>query len=243
MCLGKSSTTGTDPYTHTITAQTPGTDLPSFTLHHELLDSQAVLADWTWQLKGLRVREWELSCEKDPENPLLQLNIGVLGKSASAVAFKLDNDPTSRIAGAQPFHWGHLSSGTMTWKGANLSNLTRVSIRGSTNAFNVFSSYTKTPSTMVMPEFSIVTCELTFQPPEGDLFLDDLVAGVMTGDLVLKWERGANDYIQFNGTDCVILNNPVQLARLDGHSMSVTLRVKTPTFTIVDSLAGGVYGE
>ena len=243
LCLGKSSTTGTNPYTHSITAATPDMDLPSFTLHHELLDSKGVLDDWTWQLKGLRVVEWELSCEKDPDNPLLQLQISILGKDADPVAFKLDNDPSSRIANAQPFHWGHLSSGTMTWKGANLNNLTRVSIRGSTNAFNVFSSYTKTPSTMVMPEFSIVTVELTFQPPEGDLFLDDLIAGTMTGDLVLKWERGTNDYIQFNGTDCVILSDPVTLARLDGHSHTGTLRVKTPSFTVVDSLAGGVYGE
>ena len=39
--MGASSTTGTDPYTHTITTPTDGTQLPSLTIQHERTGPQA----------------------------------------------------------------------------------------------------------------------------------------------------------------------------------------------------------
>jgi len=241
LLMGGSSTAGSNPYTHTITAATPGNDLPSFTLHHELLGSGAT--DWLWQITGIRPVAWQLSCKYDVSNPLLWMESAFIGKSATTTAVKLDTDPVPRITGVKPFHWNHLSSGVITWKGAALNNLIGVRIKGSTNIFNVFSDYTTIPTMQIMPSFSPIYVELEFSPPEGDLFLDDLIAGTQTGDLVLKWLRSADDYIQFNGTNCTVLNHPVALSRQNAHSMIVTLQVLTPSFEIKDNLAGSVYGE
>ena len=87
--MGKSSTAGADPYTHTITPTTDGSPIPSFTLNHEQKGSAT---NEEYQFMGCKFDSLALVHDMK-DAPFLMARIEVRGLGAQD-GIALTNDPT-----------------------------------------------------------------------------------------------------------------------------------------------------
>ena len=247
--LGKSTTAGGGPYTHTITPTTDGTLLPSFCFQHERTGSAT---DWSTQFLGCKVNDLTLSHDMK-QAPFLMAKIGWLAQKATKVAFTLTNDPVlPPTANDQPF-----VNLTRTWDygGTPLSidGLVTLEISIENGLFALFSDSWDTgvytgqwPKAMVEAFRKQYHVRFTYHPSTIETALwDELVASENTKDALFKWTRSATDYIQVLCSDCKVIEHSLEEpeGKDEEELDSVTLEPRALTVTVVDSIAGGYYGE
>jgi len=243
LVMGNSSTTGTGPYTHTISAG----DLPSITLQHERFGSGD---DWAIQYRGVMCANLALECGQ--EIFFLRADLDWVAQDAVDPGFTLTNDPNlPPTANTDPYLFSQL---TRTWDygGANLAldGLTHVRVNISPGLQPLLAHYwdsgvdkSHIPRGYFEAPRRQYTIEFTYHPENDDVW-DELISTSNTKDLLLKWTRSTDDYIQLVASDCLVVEHetltpPVGEALLE----KVVLEPRSLTFTVSDQIAGGHYGE
>jgi hypothetical protein len=231
LALGSSSTAAS---VHTITPTT--TSLPSVTVQHDLTGTAT---DWGTQYKGVQVARLELNCAYDTQ--YLWANVDWVAQSAAKQAFISTNTPTlPATANSAPYKFSQL---TATFAGNSFrTNLKSVSFSMTPN-FIHWTDGTRTPPQPI--EGDRFSYQLKFEhTPADTTFFDELVATGNTSDVVLKWTRSANDYIEITMTNCHI-NHAPQKSPKKGRSLieEVWGEPEQVSIAIKDSVGVSHYGE
>ncbi|MHA2313325.1 MAG: hypothetical protein ACXADF_17700 [Candidatus Thorarchaeota archaeon] len=241
--MGKSSTAGSDPYTHTITPSgaTSGVLdlLPSFTIQHDLTGTAS---DWGIQFKGVKVARLELMCGWDTQ--YLFAVVDWLAKTAATAGFVSTNTPAfPTTANETPYTFSNM---TATFDGNSFrDNLRSIN-------FTIYPDMSPwLDNTLWLKSFiegERKQYELKFTwSPTGSTFFDELIGTGNTKDTVIKWTRSANDYIQLTLSDCHVVSAPFKTPKT-GTSLlqDVTIIPERLSIEVKDSIAGnagGAYGE
>ena len=244
LAMGKSSTAGAGPYTHTITPYTDGTQLPSVVWHHE--ESGTGTAE-EYQFQGCKVDSLVLSHDMGGPDMLMGKMEIMAGKAVDP-AFTLTNDPAlPATAETDPF-----VNLTRTWDYGSgndaLDGLHSVDI-SIVNALTPMyaPSYDTGTYTGYWPymlkeasrkQYKIV---ISMHPDTVERKLwDELLARSNTKEMHFKWTRSATDYIAVTCTDCQILKHDIVTD--EGSKLkllNVEIEPRALSFSVVDSIAGG----
>lgn len=249
--MGKSSTTGSDPYTHTITVPSAVDGvlplLPSFTLQHE---RKGTATDWALQYTGCKVAGLRLVTTWD--TPYLVGRVDWIAQEASDPGFVLTNAPAlPATASTGPYHFNNL---TRTFDGNAVDGLVGLELAILPGLKPIYthrwsgSTYKgHYPESLVEATAKEYELRLAYHPGSDDLW-DELVTTTdNTKDIVLKWTRSTNDYIQITCTDCwVVDHETVSPGWDDKFTEQVTIHPRSLSIEVKDSIAanaGGAYVE
>ncbi|MHA2266123.1 MAG: hypothetical protein ACXAEN_27325 [Candidatus Thorarchaeota archaeon] len=209
LTLGKSSTAGADPYTHTITPTTDGTAIPSLTINHE---REGDATDEEYQFLGCKVDSLVLFQDLSSEVPLLGAKVEWMAMQAQDGIALTTAPALPATANTAGYH-----NLTRTWdpNGDNLSidgmQTLEVSI---VNGVRPLYTHTYDGGTYTgrwpyqLIEASEKQYQIRFTMHENTIerkIWDTLIGTTETKDLTLKWTRSANDYITITATDCSVL--------------------------------------
>lgn len=252
--MGKSSTAGADPYTHTITKAdaTAGVLglLPSFTLHHE---RTGTASDWASHYLGCKVARLLLHCSA--ARSFLIARVDWMAKSAEKAAFTMTNDPVlPPTASASPYLFGNMTRTIYT----NVSPTSPETIDGllemELDINPVLSQlktaswsagvYDRSPTVFLEGERKLYELRLKYSPNTSTLW-EELLATSNLKDIVFKWTRSANDYIEITCADCMIRDHTQNTPSEDDTTIvdTVLIEPRSVTIEVKDSIAGGFYGE
>lgn len=234
--MGASSTAG---IVHTITPAY----LPSITLQH---DRKGSGTDWGIQYTGVMVSRLKLM--DDRSVPGLIAVVDWVAQDAADPGFVLTSTPAlPATATTGPFY----ELVTATYDGNNLDGLTQFefSIDPGLNALmgqwwlgGVDQSHI--PIGYVEDFVRKYTLNLRMHPPDDDLW-DDGIARSNSKDMVFKWQKSADDYIQLTMTDVQILY-PETTTPKDKEKGLDELYECVPTtvsIEVKDAIAAASYGE
>jgi len=258
LVMGKSSSTGpvSGVYTHTITPTTDGSANPSFTWHHERTGTGT---DWVVQFTGCKIASLSLICSNNGRYLIGATNI-MAGKAVDpnldGTNALLDTDPAlPPTATTDPYKFAGM---TRTWDygSANtaLNGLIEMELNISPDLESIHTAnWTAGVWTGQWPykiiEGARQKYEMTIQyVPESDDLWDESVALSNTKELYFKWTKSTNDYIALTLTNCQIISHPIvtpdqSLGTEDIGAVEVQIIPQSVSFTVVDSIAGGYYGE
>jgi len=245
--MGYSSTAGAGPYTHTISAPTDGTGNPSFTIQHEKTGTATA---WSTQFTGCMVSDLTMTCGY--EQKYLVARVGWMCKKAADPGFQLTADPALPATATEtPYTFGTL---TRTWDYGGtpiaLDGLVSMElqvlpdlegIRAHTWDTGVYTGQWLYKIIEGARKKYHLTMEMT---PEQDDLWDELVSTTNTKDILFKWTKSTNDYIQVQCTDCMVTSHELVTPKVgEADIAEVTMEPRSLTWTVVDSIAGGAYGE
>jgi hypothetical protein len=247
--MGLSSTAGADPYTHTITPTTDGSQLPSFTVQHE---RSGTATDWAVQFEGVKVTSLTLVHDMKNAN-FLMARVNWLARKAKDPGFVLTTDPAlPATANAAPYvnlerKWD--SAGTPV----SIDGLQQIEISILNNLVPEFAhtwdtgTYTgRWAQSFIEATRKEYLIRMRYHPStiEDDLW-DELIA---TGNLkhaTFKWIRGTNDYILVTAEDCQVIEHEIKTPPApEGLLEEVVLEPRKLVITVEDSINGSpYYGE
>ena len=241
--MGKSTTAGAGPYTHTIIAPDDGAQLPSFTIQHE---RTGTATDWASQFTGCKVANLTLTCGQ--ESKYLIGRMDWIAQKAADPAFVLTNDPIlPPTATISPYYFNGM---TRTYNGASIDGLVDMELTISPDLTPVFAHKWDAGTWTGQWLHSLIegtrkqyklTLHLT---PGSDDIWDDSVSQATTSDFVFKWTKSANDYIQITCTDCPIIYHELQTPEVGNTLIDVVeCEPRSVTIEVKDMIAGGYYGE
>ena len=256
MVMGKSSTAGSDPYTHTITPTDDGSANPSFTWQHE---STGTATDWVVQFTGCKIASLSLLCSSEGRYLIGALNY-IAGKALDpnldGTNALLDTDPAlPPTATTDPYKFGGM---TRTWDYGSadtaLDGLVEMEFNISPDLDTIRTAHWDAGVWAGQWPYKIIEgarqkYELTMRMiPESDDVWDELVAASNTKELYFKWEKSANDYIEMTLTNCQVSSHPIvtpdQSEDSDDIGMIEAIIIpQSVSFTVKDAIAGGHYGE
>jgi len=246
MALGKSATTGTDPYTHTITPYTDGTLLPSFTIN---VEDEGTATDEEFQWTGCKVDSLVLSHDAKTANILTAKMEWMAGKEADGIALTTapqlpptaNTDPYIQLERKYDISGDNL----------DMDGLQRVDIVIQ-NGLEPLQAHTTDAGTYT-GEWTYQFLEANMKGYEIQMLLhpstverkiwDDKRNHTNTKDYTFKWTRSANDYIKVTATNCHVLEHE-KITPKAGELMLLIVRLKPEQLSIEvkDSIAGGLYG-
>lgn len=246
--MGKSTTTEAGGvYTHTIVVPTAVDNvlppLPSFTIQHEMTGTAT---DWATQFTGCKINQLEIQC--DYKRRVLIFVVDWLAKKAAKVAFTLTNTPdfpTGTNDEAYVF-----ANMTRTFDGSDLDGLIGLKINISSDITGEY-AHTYTTGTYdgmwpyLFTEGSIRKYEVSLEyTPGSSTIWEELIATSNTKDLVFKWTRSANDYIQITCSDCKVIEHTMKTPEI-GKELREQVKMIPASISIVvkDGIAGGYYNE
>jgi hypothetical protein len=243
--LGKSSTAGT---THTLTAATAVSgivpQLPSLTIHAERLDAAAVLTDWVTQYAGCRVAGARFYCGDDA--PELTTVLGLLGRSATKMAFKLTNKPAD-VTGTHtnPLHYLWNGS-TVKYDGVAVEGVTHWEISLDNGTHAIPGQYaSKYPAAIYQGDHQTVTLKIRYNPQVLTLHDDLLATTVPAKNWTFLFTRHAtDDLLQFTCTTAATTKHPVPHP-VTGGTFAVELEADVTSLTVAatDQINASFYGE
>jgi len=253
LVMGKSSTAGAGPYTHTITTTDDGAANPSITWHHE---RTGTATDWAVQFTGVKVSSLSLLCSNEGRYLIGAMNTiaqKAVDPNLDGTNALLTADPTlPPTATTDPYKFVGM---TRTWDygGANtaINGLVEMEFNISPDLQAIkTANWTAGVWTgnwlYKLIEGARQKYELTVHyVPESDDIWDELVSLTNTKELYFKWTKSANDYIAVTLTNCQISTH--EIVTPDAEDMTDILETiiipQSVSFTVVDSIAGGHYGE
>jgi len=213
--LGKIETSGSGPYTHTLT---PGSSLPSITLEMGI-DNVKV-----WKLVGVVFGSMEISAEV---GEYLSFSIDYIAKTLSELStFSANVD----VGGNTPFDW---SMATITLGGSDITDKVesiRISLNNNIEGLSALGS-----EEIVKVRIGRFEAEAEIRFIQFDNSIYSLKDS--ENDLIVKFARGANDYIQFTLGGCRIASPDVGLSAEDLVGLTLPLIVKTTSVEIKNSEA------
>lgn len=236
LAMGDSSTAAT---VHTIT---PGY-LPSITLQS---DRKGSGIDWGVQYTGVIVSNFKLM--DDRSVPGLVAVIDWVAKDVSDPGFVLSSTPAlPTTATTGPFY----DLVTATYDGNDLDGLQDfeftidpglTAMMGQWWLANVDQSHI--PIGYVEDFVRRYTLSLRMHPGNDDLWDDGISPTGNTKDMVFKWQKSANDYIQITMTDVQILYPETTTpSAKEGLAEIYECVPTTVQVEVKDAIAGGSYGE
>lgn len=240
--MGKSSTVDAAPlYTHTITPTDDGTLLPSIVLQHEEKGS-ATNEEYQW--RGVKVDSLMLHHDMSAQGAnVLLAKLEIAAAEEADPAFALTTPPAlPPTSNSAPY-----VSLTRTWDYGSgntaLTGLQKVEIsianglqahKGADDTIYCFSEWAR--------KQYIINMIMTLNTVERDMW-DKKVAKTNTNEMYFKWTRSTNDYIECTATNCNITVHPVITPKTGPALLQVVLEPEALSFTVKDSIAGGLYGE
>lgn len=246
LIMAKSSTAGADPYTHTITTPTDGSLLPSFTVHHE---AAGTATQWNTQYLGCKIMALTLAISV--RDPFLIAGVDWLAREPVADPATLDDTPALwTTANNAPYTWQGM--GTRTLAGAEITGISAVEFTINAGLVPIYtprwdnSTYKgRFPYRFMEQPRRDYTLRMKVSPAFDDMWdavLDTSTAD--TPDIVFKWTRAANDYIQMTLTDCDFIQHPQITPHLtEEYTAEIVCKPRSVSFEVKDSIAGGAYGE
>ena len=244
--MGASSTVDADPiFTHTLTPA----GLPSFTLHHERTGSGT---DWAIQYTGCMVGNLKLLW--DDREPFL---IAVLDWVAQDAADP-NLDGTNAMLSTPPVLPPAATTGpysslvTATFDGNAINALTDFELSINPGLTALMANWTDSGVDMSHVPLKYIEnlrrdykLTLTYHPADDDLW-DESIAIDNTKDMVFKFQKSANDYIELTLSDIQALwyetTTPVT-SRGEGLSERIEIEFRALSIEVKDGIAGGLYGE
>lgn len=250
--MGKSSTAGADPYTHTITPSSTASLLPSFTIQHEVTGSGT---DWATQYLGCKINELVLIMDYRGRYLVAMLNwvaAEAVDPNLGGTNAMLDDNPILPATATTPaYYWGGFSR-TFAAAAAPLNGLKYMELSINSGLEPDFSARWdgatwKGRQAWQFNEAPRKQYKLTMRlHPQSDDLWDELVATGNTDDIVFKWTKSANDYIQATLSDCVFISHEQKTMVKDELMVEVVCEPRAISFEVKDAIAGdaaGAYGE
>jgi len=247
MALGKSSTAGADPYTHTITPTTDGSRIPSFTINHE---QKGTATNEEYQFQGCKVDSLTLIHDMT-DTPFLHAKVEwMAGKATDGIA--LTNDPTlPATSNARAYvelerKWD--TGGTPV----NIDGLKRVEIHIINGLQPVFAHTwdTGTYTGMWVQEFlesNRKNYQIRMQLHPNTIerrMWDSLISTTTAITSTFKWIRGANDYILVTATGPVVEHQLITPQTGEALIEEVVIEPYALSIEVKDSITGATnYGE
>ena len=241
--LGASSTAGAGPYTHTIGAPTDGSVLPSFTIQHERTGTATA---WATQFTGCKVAGLTLTCSE--EQKYLIGRVDWIAQKAADPAFVLDNDPTlPPTATTAPYKFAGM---TRTYNAAAIDGLVSMELSIMPDLTPIRAHKWDAGTWTGQWLYSLIEAprkqyRLTMHVvPDSDDMWDDAVSQAATSDIVFKWTKSTNDYIQITCTDCALTFHELDTPEVGDSLVDVVeCEPRSLAIEVKDSIAGGYYGE
>jgi len=243
--MGASSTGAGPPYTHTITA---GTTVPSFTIYHE---RTGTATDWVTLFTGCKVAGLTLTCSEEQKYLIGRMDWiaqkaqdpNLDGTNATLTA-----DPAlPATATTDPYKFAGM---TRTFNGASIDGLISMELTISPDLSPIrahkWDSGTYTGQWLYkLLESPRKKYHLKMElSPDSDDLWDSGVASTVTDDVVFKWTKSTNDYIQITCTDCPITYPELTTPEVGTSLVNVyELEPRSLSIEVKDSIAGGAYGE
>ena len=244
--MGKSSTAGADPYTHTITPTTDGSPIPSFTLNHEQKGSAT---NEEYQFMGCKFDSLALVHDMK-DAPFLMARIEVRGLGAQD-GIALTNDPTlPATANTDPY-----VELTRTWDvggtPVSIAGLQSVEINianGLTPKYSLdwsANSYVGMwPYVLLENQRKEYRISMQLHPNTIERRMwDSLISSTTEITTTLKWTRSANDYIKVTAIGPVTKHEKKTPDTGDALIEEVEIIPYSMSIEVKDSIAGGAYGE
>ena len=232
LAIGSSSSAAS---VHTITP-TVASAMPSISIQHDLTGTAA---DWGTQFAGVKALNLELNCTE--QDQYLWANVDWVAQSATNIGFISTNTPVlPPTATAAPYLFNSL---TATFDGNSFKDgLTDLQVSISPN-LKVWRDGTRTiPEPLDGPRMKYI---LKFKyTPADSTFWDEAATTTTTGDVVLKWTKSANDYIQITFSDCPVTHYE-QKSPTVGKPLieDVMLEPRAISVAVKDAIAASYYGE
>ena len=232
LAIGSSSTAAS---VHTITP-TASSAMPSISIQHDLTGTAS---DWGTQIAGVKVLNLELNCTAADQ--YLWANVDWVAQSATNIGFISTNAPVlPPTATAAPYLFNTMTAtfDTVSFK-EGLTDL-QISI---SPMLKVWKDGTRTiPEPLDGPKMQYMV-KFKYTPPDST-FWDEAATTTVTGDLVFKWTKSTNDYIQITFSDCPITYYN-QVSPKTGQALieEVTLEPRAISVAVKDAIAGSYYGE
>ena len=251
LAMGKSSTAGTDPYTHTITPTTDGSLLPSITWQHE---EKGDATNEEYQFEGVKVDSLMLSHDMASGAPnVLMGKLEIMAGKAKDPGFALTNDPAlPATANTDPY-----TALTRTWDYGSgntaIAGLQKVDIHIINGLHPLYSHSWDTGTYTGQwpyqfgedPDKTYLVDMIAAKNTIERAIWDELIALSNTKEAYFKWTRSTNDYIAVTCTDCQVtvheIMTPAGADRTD--LVNIQLVPRAMSIEVKDSIAGGSYGE
>ncbi len=234
LAMGASSTAAT---VHTITPAY----LPSITLQH---DRKGTGADWGIQYTGVMLSRLKLM--DDRKVPGLVAVIDWVARDSKDPGFVLTSTPALPATATKgPF----FDLVTATWDGNDLDGMKSFeftidpglsALVGQWWLANVDQQHI--PIAYVEDFIRKYSLTLTMHPGNDDLWDDAINPLATPKDMVFKWQKSANDYIQITMTDVVLLYAETTSPLGDLTEIYECVPTKV-SIEVKDGLAGSAYGE
>lgn len=244
---GSTTAGGGPPHTHVVAppAAVAGVlpPLPSFAIQHERTGTATA---WRSQYIGCKMLQLILICGQD--QPFLLARMDWIAKKAATVGFALTNNPT--LPATESIAAYHFNNMTRTFDGnpvLGLSNMEfKINPDFTVQRGNTWDGATFTGRDLVdLIEGPRKLYTLTMQySPTSSVIWEELLATGNTKNMVFKWTRSADDYIQMTLTDCNVISHDM-VVPISGTELmeEVTVEPLQVSFDIRDSIAVAHYGE
>ncbi len=251
--MGASTTVDAAPlYTHTIVPPTDGSLLPSFTIHHE---KTGTATDMATQFMGCKVSNLALGCNW--EFPVLHARVDWLAAEAQdpnlgGTNAMLTNDPAlPATATATTYPFGGM---TRTFDSNAIDGLTSMELSINPGLSPIFAdtwdagTYTgRWAHSFVESPRKDYRLVMRYHPDSDDLW-DELIATGNTKDIVFKWAKSTDDYIEATLTDVQVISHEIKSPDPKKPELieEVICEPRQVSFEVKDTIAGdaaGAYGE
>ena len=244
--MGKSSTAGADPYTHTITPTTDGTPIPSFTLNHEQKGSAT---DEEYQFMGCKFDSVALVYDMK-QAPFLMAAAEIRGMKAQD-GIDLTNDPTLPATANTDIYANLERIWDVGGTPVNIDGLQRVEINiangiepkwGRTYDTGVYTGYW--PFVLLEAKRKMYRINMLLHPKTIERRMwDSLISTATAITSTFKWVRGANDYIKVTAIGPVVEHQLITPKIPNLLLEQVVIEPYSMSIEVKDSIAGGAYGE
>ena len=255
--LGSCTTSGTGPYTHTITG-TNGPSLPTFTVHQESKVSGGT-SNIYMDTTGCTVQRLETYIQQD--NPLGMVhvlryigmrNIGADATTNPAIDISSTTAPAFPTGtNDSPFYFD--SSATLTWASTSyltklfsfyfsIENMLRPVYTHTTSTDNYGNNASKWPSSIVLQERRLAVVLTLLQTDRT--FLEDLLNAAKKS-LTVTVQRAVDDYITFTfeSNQALITKNEITQPKVGEVPLRiVSIMPKSVTITVSDQIPASFYG-
>ena len=244
LAMGASSTAAS---IHTITPTTDGSLLPSIVWQHE---EQGSATNEEYQFLGVKVDSMLLVHDlASKERNYLMAKLEVMAGLAKDPGYALTNDPALPATSTTA---AYTNLSTRTWGATSLDGLQKVEIVVANGLTPVYThsydggTYTgQWPYLFTEAQRKEYRINLTLDLNTIERVIwDELIATTAhSTDLVLKWTKSANDYIQLTAKDCQVVSDPKLIAAKTVKPETIILEPRALEWAVKDAIAGGSYGE
>jgi len=244
--MGKSTTAGSDPYTHTIVPTTDGTPIPSFTLNHEQKGSAT---DEEYQFMGCKIDSLAMTYDMS-DTPFLMGFAEIRGMGAQD-GQALTNDPALPATANTDAYVNLERIWDVGGTPVDIDGLQRIEINIANGLRPIWGKTYDTGTYTGQWPFMIAEkarkeyrIRMLLHPNTIERRMwDSLISTTTAITSTFKFIRGANDYIKITAVGPVVTHQKKTPKTGDVLLEEVIIEPYSLSIEVKDSIAGGAYGE